>query len=178
MGPKRARKKRRSDEFFTRTKLLYVGYKVRQDKAEAYRLEKEKAIKAKKRPPKSLPPFDKADSFFKREAYALLREYSDSEGRAIIKSVVRIYADEPRYPSYTENRFYWGLVAIDSGEGILSKQKLSKIAKQLLYADHNGIAPQLLIGFLYQIGGSDHIHKQLSKNYRDPSLNLAAAAVS
>lgn len=101
-----------------------------------------------------------------------MREYLTEEKTKVIKKVLRNNPRNPKFVKFNENKFYFGLLAIDIDGDILSKQKLSLYAKQFLYAEKNGIMPQLLIGFLYQMGNSSNLTKRLAENGRDPSLNL------
>lgn len=122
---------------------------------------------------KGLRPFDSANGYLRREAYALIRETKSRKGGAnTIKSLVQRLSTTPESPEYAENPFYWGLLAIDPHRDFLSAQDLSRFAKQLLYADRNGVPPSYLIGFLYQTGGPRDLSHKLVSKVRDDSLAL------
>lgn len=128
---------------------------------------------SKRRPLKGLRPFDSANGYLRREAYALIRETKSKRGGAnTIRSLVQRLSTTPETPEYTENPFYWGLLAIDPHRDFLSPQDLSRFAKQLLYADRNGVPPNYLIGFLYQTGGPRDLSHKLGSKVRDDSLAL------
>jgi hypothetical protein len=124
---------------------------------------------------KGLRPFETANGNFKRSAYALIRRTMAQPGGAgTIKGVVRRGAPRlPNSPSYTENPFYWGLLAIDPHlEVILKRQYLTLFAQQFLYANRNAVGPEHLIGFLYQAAVRRDLPAKLAEQKSDQSLIL------
>jgi len=118
------------------------------------------------------PPFDQAEGFLKRESYSLIMEYIRKNNGKAIRSIVRRFVGEPRYPDYPENPFYWGLMAIDSRYQDLGARRISKYAQQLHYAHKNHVPPKFLVGFLYQIRGAVDLKHLLLMKHRDPSLSM------
>ncbi|GGD64859.1 hypothetical protein GRI62_11720 [Erythrobacter arachoides] len=118
--------------------------------------------------------FEKGDSYFKRESYALIRRtISRPGGASVIKAILRHSKIVISQPSYQENQFYWGLRAIDPHfEAMRFKQYLSRFSKQLLYSHRNGVPPIYLIGFLYQSSINWGALTLADCRKRDPSLSL------
>jgi hypothetical protein len=122
---------------------------------------------------KARPPFDNAEGFLKREAYSFLRiTIGTKSGAKAIRSIVRRFVGEPKAPSYRENPYYWGLLAIDSGFDEVGPHRISRYAMQLQYAGKNHVPAMHLVGFLYQCRGSTDLAAKLRAKHRDPSLNL------
>lgn len=176
----KAKREANEDAFFKHAMQIVEGYECRR-KNDHRRRQINRRIKnmnaarqlSTKRFVQIRPPYDQAEGFLKRESYALIQRLVQSDtGSKLIRSIVREYDQAPRYPSYRENPYYWGLIAIDSAHKILGPQRISRYAKQLNYASKNHIAPAQLVGFLYQIRGSVDLQPQLSDGQRDASLNM------
>lgn len=128
---------------------------------------------------KGRPPFDNAEGFLKREAYLFLRTtIGTKSGDKAIRSIVRRFVGEPKAPTYRENPYYWGLLAIDSGYDKLGPHRISRYAMQLLYAANNYVPAMYLVGFLYQSRGSTSLAAKLGSKHRDPSLNVGVVGGS
>ena len=128
----------------------------------------------RRRGQKGLRPFENANGYLKRAAYALIRRtIAERGGAATIKSAVRRVTRLPDSPTYTENPFYWGLLAIDPHlDAIRKRQYLSLYAQQLLYANRNAVGPEHLIGFLYQTASQRDLSARLESRRPDDSLVL------
>lgn len=62
---------------------------------------------------KYVRPWDTAENYLKREAYALIaRTLDTSGGGRAIQRLVRSEREEPKSPSFAESPFYWGLLLI------------------------------------------------------------------
>lgn len=116
-----------------------------------------------------LPPFDGKWGFLKREAYRLIRrQITEPGGHRTIKSIVRRWKREPREPSYDDNPFYWGLLAIDPAQDILDQRDLTRFAHQLMYAHRHDVPAHFLVGFLYQSGSTAEVSRKLAEGQREP----------
>src|SRR3712207_4205875 len=99
------------------------------------------------------PPWDTANGFLKREAYRLVRHFDHSGHGDAIQALVRDYGREPRSPTYEQNKFHWGLLAIQGNRTDLLKSPQRRLfATELLYAELHGVPELHLIGFIYQLG--------------------------
>lgn len=56
----------------------------------------------------------------------------------------------PDTVTYKQNKFYWGLLAIDPQEAYITDPALSKYTKEILFASKHGVPAEYLIGFLMQ----------------------------
>ena len=121
-----------------------------------------------------LRPFESANGYFKRAAYALIRRtIAQPGGAGTIKNAIRRFSRLPNSPSYRQNPFYWGLLAIDPYlDTIKQRQYLSLYAQQLLYAHRNAVGPEYLIGFLYQTASQRNLPARLAAKRPDESLLL------
>ena len=114
---------------------------------------------------KGLAPFDTAESFFKREAYSLLYQVEPARLHRIVTHILTRNSRIPRKGTYKENRFHWGLLAIDPDGVCLDEggRKVFRYARELHFARRNGVPATYLIGFLHQIGGVRRIPRSLSE---------------
>lgn len=120
-----------------------------------------------------LPPFKSAGGYFRREAYALIREHLNS--LQTIKQLARYDMREKRQPTIENNVFYWGLLAVDPAHCAVKQADLSLTAMQMLYAHRHGVPPEHLIGFIYQCGSQSHIRKSVRCGlWEDDFLRLSA----
>ena len=128
----------------------------------------------RRRGQKGLRPFENANGYLKRAAYALIRRtIAEPGGAATIKSAIRRVTRLPDSPTYRQNPFYWGLLAIDPHlDAIRKRQYLSLYAQQLLYANRNAVGPEHLIGFLYQTASQRDLPARLESKKPDDSLVL------
>jgi hypothetical protein len=140
----------REEKFDDQAERIFTGYKNR-------------------RGVKGRPPYDTAEGYIRREAYAFLEREIAGGGRTI-KTLIRKFGLQPRYPSYKENPFYWGLLALDPTLENLTRHKVSLYARQLLYAHRNAIPANYLIGFIFQSGINRDLPLTGDAQKRDPSL--------
>jgi hypothetical protein len=135
---------------------------------------------ARGKPDASLPPFDTPMGFFKRQSFGLLYSYAlRAEDRAIIKKLVMRSTYQPERPSFRENFFHWGMVAIYLVEGVSGAREVASARKRSGGWERrwpmlilNEVPPKHLIGFIYQSACSERIGKLLRQRSRDPSLTF------
>lgn len=105
-----------------------------------------------------LPPAETATGYLKRSAYTLIRAYLDAGcGRIIIDQVRREGRIPKRGPAFDVNPFHWGLLAIFADDSIVNKDERRLFANQFLYAYRHDVPEHFLIGFLYQLGKTQHV---------------------
>lgn len=124
--------------------------------------------KAKKATSRGGPPFEAKESYLKRRAYELIREYLAAPGRSgTIKTIVRLWRRVPRSPAFSENPFFWGLLAVDPQADVLKPARLHLYSQQLLYAHRHHVPPHFLIGFLYQSGNPGDLSFKVARDLRE-----------
>ncbi|RYD93806.1 MAG: hypothetical protein EOP50_10545 [Sphingobacteriales bacterium] len=110
-----------------------------------------------------MPPWKTPAGYLQRETYRLTR-LLDGSGRAwVIEAIVRERGKEPRAPTYLQNKFYWGLLAIEGHSPLLSPQRRRLFAANLKFADMNLVPEVHLIGFVYQLGSEKTIFQRLAR---------------
>lgn len=110
-----------------------------------------------------MTPWDNPNGYLRREIYRLVRHFDSSDQGAAIQLIVRDAGREPRSPSYEQNMFHWGLLALEGPRGnLLTPQDRRKFANELLYANRHGVPELYLIGFLYQLGTQLDIHERVA----------------
>ena len=108
-------------------------------------------------------PWDTAENFLKREAYLLISNFLETEGgRNAIKKIIKGEKKIPRAPLFSDNPFYWGLLAIDPQQDVYNKAKISLYAPLLKYAYDHGVSPANLIGFLFQVGRPADVRRKFN----------------
>lgn len=113
-------------------------------------------------------PYEAKGAYFKRKAYQLIRDYLNTPGRSrTIKSLVRRWGREPRSPPFSQNPFFWGLLAIDPQADILTPGRLHIYSLQMLYAHRHDVPTQFLIGFLHQSGNPGDLSHKVTGNLRE-----------
>lgn len=123
---------------------------------------------AKKTSARGGSPFEAKEGYLKRKAYELICEYLAAPGRSgTIKSIVRLWRREPRSPPFSENPFFWGLLALDPQGDVLNPARLHLYSRQLLYAHRHEVPPHYLIGFLYQSGNPGDLSFKVARNLRE-----------
>lgn len=110
--------------------------------------------------------FSRPENYLKRECYNLIFRHTKWSGRTIIE-VVRRWRCVPDTITYKQNRFYWGLLAIDPQEEFIRDPALSKYAKEMLYAAKHGVPAEYLIGFLMQSDNLASIREKLQSGELD-----------
>lgn len=99
-------------------------------------------------------PDEKPEAVIKVQVYQLVRELLIERHRTDFENVLAYKMESSPRVSFDANPYYWALKAIwKDGEIALKGNVVSKYAKQLVYADRHDIPPELLTGFLYQVGG-------------------------
>lgn len=113
-------------------------------------------------------PYQAKEAYLKRASYGLIREYLRAPGRyRTIKSIVRRWHREPRSPSFSENPFFWGLIAVDPQADVLNPARIHLYSQQQLYAHRHDVPPHFLIGFLYQSGNPGDLSHKVASGYRE-----------
>lgn len=120
-------------------------------------------------------PFYRADSVLKRMVYAFVQKHRPTKRYQHLESAIANDRDEWRglRVPFKDNPFHWILFGLKDHIVILdgfeiSKSDVTRFGRQLSYADRHEIAPELLIGFLFQTGTISEIcRKQSSSETRE-----------
>lgn len=113
-------------------------------------------------------PQEQRDAIIKTEVYRIASQLLQSE-RSVDVEVALAHKIEcsPRV-KFKSNPYYWALKAVSKDTEVrLNLNVVSKFAAQLLYASQHGIPPELLTGFLTQIGGIRRIRLRLANDDRE-----------
>lgn len=123
------------------------------------------------------PPYDKIDAFLKREVYAFVLEQlkKPAEGSKLKQVLEDVIFDHekrlPANPSFSANPFHWAFSALQHEEQIsldgvrsLKRYQVSRFARQLEYAQRHDIPPDLLPGFLFQVGSPDEVYQKAGRH--------------
>lgn len=115
-----------------------------------------------------LAPTETATGYLKRSGYTLIRTYLDAARGGIIIDQVRKDGRVPkRGPTFEENPFHWGLLAIFADDSIISKDERRLFANQFLYAHRHNVPEHFLIGFLYQLGKTQQVFDHVRSGRRE-----------
>ena len=113
-------------------------------------------------------PYDEPISYLKRTIYSTVRHCWKSDALDILRECAmealaggKSNTANRSAPQAMENPFYFGTVLITNGDKAFKRNYRSRFPRELLYAHMHDVPPHLLIGFLYQIGASDHISRRL-----------------
>lgn len=117
-------------------------------------------------------PFVSAEGYLKRECYILITNSNTRWHNDFIKKLSVYTNRERRQPSYEENRYYWGLLAIDPSHDMIGHNDLQIYSRQMLYAQRHGVPPEHLVGFLYQSGNQKSIQGKVQDNKREEEFDL------
>lgn len=129
-------------------------------------------VEVKARRKKPSPPWDNSRGYLRREVYRLVRLFDELGHAEAIKAIV-VQRGVPRSPSYEENKFHWGFLALESHPStVLNPHERRLFANQLLYADRHEVPEVHLIGFIYQLGSKISIFDRVA----NPRLALLARA--
>lgn len=113
-------------------------------------------------------PDDTAQNFFRRGAYLLIRSYLTTGREAVIQKLVTDCGNQsPRRPTFQDNPFHWGLLAMYSDRSRLSKERRRLYAHQMLYAHRHDVPEHFLIGFIHQLGRTDRIYGKVANDERE-----------
>ena len=131
-----------------------------------------------------LPPFDTARGYFKRQAYGLLTHYErHAADKSMIRKLVTKYAFQPERPTFRQNFFHWGLIAMYLVEGVKGRKQVDatmravyRMGREMLYAHRNDVKPENLIGFIFQSACSEKIGLLVKEGRPDPSLTFTPAS--
>ena len=109
-------------------------------------------------------PYNKPNSFLKREVYRLVRHCLTRRSVDLLQMLVTSDESSPRPSKHNEqDPFYWGFMFVCGMDKRVSPQTRGKFANELLYAHKHDVPPDLLTGFIYQIGKSDGLRERLLK---------------
>lgn len=123
-----------------------------------------------------LAPFERPDAILKRYVYQFVREHlAQGNGKKLEYLLWYFRTGEQRTHRirFEDNPFHWALAAIPTELSELSRPALTKIGRQLLYADRHDIEPDLLIGFILQTGNPDAISKKADDTDKRENWYLA-----
>jgi hypothetical protein len=111
-----------------------------------------------------LPPWDTANGFLKRETYRLVRHFDLNGHGDAIQALVRHYGREPRSPTYSQNKFHWGFLAIQGEQDAFLRSPQRRLfAAELLYAERHDVPELFLLGFIYQLGAQESIFERIER---------------
>lgn len=98
----------------------------------------------------------------KRLVYASVRDLLGADDD--YEAVRRAYPMQSgRQPSVRSNPFRWALSALRHEGLAVSPQSVLKFGRHLHYAHRHLVPPQLLIGFIYQSGGSAAVERKYER---------------
>lgn len=104
-----------------------------------------------------------AISYIKDETYRLVLSYKLRKSMNILKESIVEANGHPRSPSFNNNPYYWTLHGLLEDVGTVSIATMSKASLELAYANSCKIHPNLVIGFIYQLGGAAGIRTKLNE---------------
>ncbi|MET0372292.1 MAG: hypothetical protein ABW039_13075 [Sphingobium sp.] len=114
-------------------------------------------------------PYENRDNAYKREAYKLINAFLKRKNGSVIKRIVqKIEGIEPKSPTFEQNPFFWGLLAIDPYKDFLNQKRLYRFSRHLLYAARHEIDPELLTGFIHQCGHPDDVCEKANNGTIEP----------
>lgn len=127
-----------------------------------------------KRDDKVERPYDSLNGYLKREVYLMVKLYllkgnEDQLRNAVIKNLEENNVTFKSSQASQANPFYWGLMSVlarpnkKNKKNPVRRQDLHKFSNELLYAHRHDVPSKFLVGFIYQIGNSDHLSKRLSE---------------
>lgn len=113
----------------------------------------------------SFAPYDTAHSYLKRAVYDFVQDpdLSKNQYLGLKRLVVRERNDVSRAPAIEENPFFWGFLLVFADDESLARSDRSKFAAELLYAYKHDVPAELLVGFIYQVGGYARIRQKLKQ---------------
>lgn len=117
-------------------------------------------------PPKggAVSPNNALESVIKRGIYRLVNEINIKSQARSFERVLEAEIEGAFTSRFSENPYYWALRALsDGGEVEVKKSVISRYAQQLLYASKHNVPADLVIGFIYQVGGIQRIRTKLRK---------------
>lgn len=108
---------------------------------------------------------DKPLSVLKRGIYQLVNELNGDRRHSSLEAALVYIINKPLRVRFEDNPYHWGLAAVSaSGEtGIDFHDSISQYGRELLYARRHRIPEELLIGFIYQVGGAKRIRERLDR---------------
>ncbi len=113
-------------------------------------------------------PQERRDAIIKTEVYRIVTELLRSERGVDLETALAHKMESSPRVKFKENPYYWGLKAVSKDKEVpLNVNVVSKFAAQLLYAWRHGIPPELLTGFVAQIGGIRRIRSRLTDDERE-----------
>jgi hypothetical protein len=127
-------------------------------------------VKASKHvvPSGTTSPYDAPISYLRREIYRTVRACLRTGGMEFLQNgfneAIEALPIRGAVRPTSENKanpFYVGVAYITAEESTFSRNYRMRFSRELLYAHLHDVPPDLLIGFLYQIGSSDEIGNRL-----------------
>lgn len=107
-------------------------------------------------------PYGTPNGYLKREVYRLVRRCIAKQAVKLLQELVAKDDSSSRPTAYNEqDPFYWGFMFVCGMDKRVSRQARWKFANELLYAHKHNVPPELLVGFIYQIGRSDKLRERL-----------------
>lgn len=111
-------------------------------------------------------PQDNPISYMKRQSYRIICHYLEKGSARFFEYAVRTEGRSlPSTVKLEENPFHYGLLALFSDDRLLSRQDRSFFAAQMLYAYRHAVAPEHLVGFLYQVGSNVELRNKIKEGY-------------
>ena len=145
--------------------LLERGAAIHDEWERRINTQPEPAVRDKRAPP---PPYDTANGYLKREVYRLVRRCITKQVVDLLRELVAKDDSSPRPTAYNEqDPFYWGFMFVCGMDKRVSRQARWRFANELLYAHKHNVPPELLVGFIYQIGKSDGLRERLRNGHME-----------
>lgn len=128
------------------------------------------------------PVHDHPASVFKRSVYGYYRRLRRAELMGALQEYIRD-TDRARWNGPDETPAFWVLrLAAQPKESAAQRQRRRRLAFALELASLNKVRPELLIGFLHEVGSSELIESDAqsetkykwAKNYREPAAPKVA----
>lgn len=109
----------------------------------------------------------------RRLAYRLTRQLMEHADTGTLERIVASNGWKPTTPSLTQNPFHWCLLAIDPCLEIFANTAARRRAgAELLYAHRHNVPELYLVGFIYQLGGTQDIHERLKRSVPGRMVSL------
>jgi len=111
---------------------------------------------------KAAKPYDTPNGYLKREVYRLVRHCIATQTVETLQALVADDDCSPRPTAYNkQDPFYWGLMFVFGMDRRVCRKTRERFANELLYAHKHNVPPELLVGFIYQIGNSNGLRKRI-----------------
>jgi hypothetical protein len=120
------------------------------------------------------PLAETEDSFFKREAYMLLRGVIRDGRESLFSDILRQHKARYRGQHDVSDRpFKLGLLAMDLNQDQFSREYRSVLGDQMEYAHRHGVPSKYFIGFSKAVGPIQLLRQKIKCNHWEPGFEKA-----